>query len=60
MEVSRAHVISLMQRVGVQPDEIARALASLPDPVDPDRDSDLLASFGLSRKRLVELLGSSP
>ena len=59
MEVSRARVVALMRRVGLA-EEATRALSSLPDPVDTDRDSELLASFGVSRERLMEILGSSP
>jgi hypothetical protein len=59
MEVSRARVVALMRRVGLV-EEATRALSSLPDPVDTDRDSVLLASFGVSRERLMEILGSSP
>ncbi len=59
MEVRRAQVIAIMRRVGLHED-ISRALSSLPDPVDVDRDGDLLATFGISRERLMEMLGSSP
>jgi hypothetical protein len=59
MEFDRARVIALMRRVGLQ-DQIPQALDSLPERVDPDRDAALLASFGISRARLMELLGSSP
>jgi hypothetical protein len=32
----------------------------LPDPVDLDRDQPLLASLGITRGLLVELMGGSP
>jgi hypothetical protein len=59
MEIDRDQIIAVMRRVGMH-DDIPRALSTLPDPVDSDRDSVLLASLGLSRGRLMEMLGSSP
>jgi hypothetical protein len=59
MEIDRARVIATMRRVGLH-DQIPQALESLPERVDTDRDAALLASFGISRERLMEILGSSP
>jgi hypothetical protein len=59
MEISRARVLATMRRVGLH-DEVERAATELPDRIDTDRDAELLASFGISRERLMELLGSSP
>jgi hypothetical protein len=59
MEIDRSHVIAMMRRVGLH-DQIPQALASLPERIDIDRDASLLASFGISRERLMEILGSSP
>jgi hypothetical protein len=59
MEISRDHVLAVMRRVGLQ-DQISRAVAELPDPIDPDRDAQILGNLGLSRERLMQLLGSRP
>jgi hypothetical protein len=59
MEISRARVLAVMRRVGLH-DQIDRAATELPEQIDTDRDGQLLARFGISRERLMELLGSSP
>jgi hypothetical protein len=59
MEMTRAQVVAMMRRVGLHA-QIKRAEEVLPEQVDTDRDAELLASLGISRERLVELLGSSP
>jgi hypothetical protein len=59
MEIPRAQVITMMRRVGLH-EQIPQALSTLPESIDTDRDAQLLASFGISRERLMELLGSSP
>jgi hypothetical protein len=59
MEIPRAQVIATMRRVGLH-EKIPKALDCLPDPVDTVRDAELLASFGISRERLMQMLGSSP
>ncbi len=59
MQIPRDEVIALMRRVGLR-DGIAQAQATLPDPVDTDRDADALAKVGVYRERLTELLGGSP
>jgi hypothetical protein len=56
---ARSEVIKLMGRVGMR-DAIPDALATLPDPVDTDRDSAALEKLGLSRGHLMEVLGSGP
>jgi hypothetical protein len=46
--------------VGYAEDFISDALSQLPDPIDLQRDQEILASYGLSRERLMDRLGSSP
>ncbi len=59
MEIDRTRVVAMMRRVGLH-DAIPDALASLPEKIDTDRDGQRLAELGISRERLLELLGSSP
>ena len=49
----------MMRRVGLHA-QIPRAEEVLPERIDTDRDAEVLAGLGISRERLVELLGSSP
>ena len=56
---ARSEVTKLMRRVGMA-DSIPEALATLPDPVDTDRDQKALEKLGLSRGHLMEILGSGP
>lgn len=56
---ARSEVVNLMRRVGMG-DAVPAAMSTLPDPVDTDRDAAALQKLGLSRGRLMELLGSGP
>ena len=57
---SKADVLAIMKRFGMDEDLIAEAARTLPDPVDLDRDQRVLARFGLSRNALVDRMGGSP
>ena len=59
---SRSHeeVARVLRRAGY-PDEIIReVLSQLPDPIDLQRDQQILARYGLSPGRLMDRLGGSP
>jgi len=50
----------VLRRTGV-PQETIKALdAVLDDPVDVDRDANLLASYGITRGHLTDRMGGSP
>jgi len=57
---SKADVLAIMTRIGIDEELIAEAARILPDPVDLDRDQRVLARFGLSRGGLVDRMGGSP
>ena len=58
--ISRDEFARLLRRVGY-PQELIETLAmQLPDPIDVERDSCVLNSYGLTRGHLMELLGASP
>lgn len=60
MEQSRATVIQIMRRAGFGPECLTEAKAILPDPVDIDRDGQLLAHLGVSKDSLMDAMGGSP
>jgi hypothetical protein len=51
MEISKSLLVDLVRATGTQ-DQAARAETLLPDPVDPDRDAQVLEQVGLDRARL--------
>ena len=50
----------MLRRVGYSDEFISEVLAQLPDPIDPERDQPILARYGLSSERLMDLMGGSP
>ena len=50
----------VLRRAGYSDEFINEVLSRLPDPIDLQRDQEILASYGLSRERLMDRLGSSP
>ncbi len=60
MERSRATIIRIMRNAGFSAASLAEAEQMLPDPVDIDRDGQLLAHLGVSRDSLTDAMGGSP
>ncbi|WP_043444552.1 hypothetical protein [Arthrobacter sp. L77] len=56
MEIDRAQIIDLLKSQG-RNDDAEQAQSQLPDQVDPEQHSDLLARFGINPK---DLLGKIP
>ena len=56
MEIPKDKIIELIKQHG-QADQAGQAEQELPDRVDPDRDSGLLAKFGLKPEDLLSKLG---
>ncbi|HTW20053.1 MAG TPA: hypothetical protein VME70_07575 [Mycobacteriales bacterium] len=59
MIIPKAEALAILQRAGMS-DVIAGFEDQLPDPIDTDRDEELLASLGITRARLMERMGHSP
>jgi hypothetical protein len=59
VEVTREHVVDALRRAGLL-DEAEQLEASLPDTADIDDVARLCAARGITRDRLVSLLGGSP
>ena len=56
MEIPKDKIIELIKQHG-QADKADQAQQELPDRVDPDRDSGLLAKFGLKPEDVLGKLG---
>jgi hypothetical protein len=59
MQLPKSHVLDVLRRAGWT-HELSTAEATLPDPVDLDRDEPLLASLGITRGELMDEYGASP
>jgi hypothetical protein len=56
----KTEVALLFHRAGLPPEQIDKILAQLPDPIDLERDQPILEKSGLSRERLMDMMGGSP
>jgi hypothetical protein len=56
MEIPKEKILELLRRQG-KSDQAQQADQELPDKVDPDRDSGLLAKFGVNPQELLGGLG---
>jgi hypothetical protein len=57
---SHEEVVRVMRRAGHTDEFISEALSQLTDPVDLQRDQQILVRYGLSSERLMDRLGASP
>jgi hypothetical protein len=58
MEIPKDKVLELLRQQG-KSDQVEQADQELPDQVDPDRDSGLLAKFGVDPQDLLGKLGGN-
>jgi hypothetical protein len=56
MEIPKEKILDLLQQQG-KSDQAAQARQELPEQVDPERDSGLLAKFGIDPQGLLGKLG---
>jgi hypothetical protein len=49
-----------LRRAGYSDEFISDVLSQLPDPIDLQRDQQILARHGLSPERLMDRMGGSP
>ncbi|MET0683798.1 MAG: hypothetical protein ABW060_00715 [Solirubrobacteraceae bacterium] len=56
MEIPKDKILDLLKQQGKQ-DQAQQAEQELPDQVDPERDSGLLAKFGIEPQDLLSKLG---
>ena len=50
----------VLRRAGYSDEFISEVLSQLPDPIDLQRDQEILARYGLSTERLMDRMGGSP
>jgi len=50
----------VLHRAGYSDEFIRDVLSQLPDPIDLERDQEILARYGLGPERLMDRLGGSP
>ena len=56
MEIPKDKILELLQQQG-KSDQVEAAREELPDQVDPERDSGLLAKFGIDPQDLLAKFG---
>jgi hypothetical protein len=60
IRLSHAEFARILRRAGYTPEQIQVVAAQLPDPIDADRDRQILDGYGITRGHLMELMGASP
>jgi hypothetical protein len=58
--ISHVEFARRLRRFGYPPEVIEEIAAQLEDPIDVDRDSQILERYNLTRGRLMEVMGASP
>jgi hypothetical protein len=57
---SHEEAARVLRRAGYSDEFISQVLSELPDPIDLQRDHQILERHGLSSERLVDRMGGSP
>ena len=50
----------MLRRAGYSDEFIREVLSQLPDPIDLQRDQQVLAQYGLNPERLMDRMGGGP
>jgi hypothetical protein len=58
--VSHAEAERILRNAGYSPQQITYALRDLPDPIDSERDAEVLFRHGISTGGLMDRMGGSP
>ena len=58
--ISHAEFARRLRRFGYPPEVIEEIAAQLEDPIDVDRDSQILERYNLTPGQLMEAMGASP
>lgn len=57
---SHEEAARVLRRAGYSDEFIQELLSQLPDPIDLERDQQILARYGISSERLMDRMGGSP
>jgi hypothetical protein len=57
---SHEEAARVLRRAGYSDEFIHEVLSQLPDPIDLERDQQILARYGLTAERLMDRMGGSP
>lgn len=57
---SHEEATRILRRAGYSDEFIREVLSQLPDPIDLERDRQILTRYGLETGRLVDRMGGSP
>jgi hypothetical protein len=57
---SHEEVARVLHHAGYSDEFIQEVLSQLPDPIDLQRDQQILARYGLTPERLMDRMGGSP
>lgn len=57
---SHEEAARVLRRAGYPDEFIDEVLSQLPDPIDLQRDQQILARYGLTPERLMDRMGGSP
>jgi hypothetical protein len=57
---SHEQVARVLRRAGYSDEFISEVLSQVPDPIDLQRDQQILAQYGLTPERLMDRMGGSP
>ena len=60
IKITHDEFVRVLRRAGYSAEVIEELSAQLPDPVDADRDASILSRYGVTRGRLMDLMGASP
>jgi hypothetical protein len=58
--ISHAEAAQIMRRAGYSQEQIDNALGQLPDPIDTERDGNVLVKHGMPPAALMDRMGGSP
>jgi hypothetical protein len=58
MEIPKDQILDLLRQQG-KDDQVGQAQQELPDQVDPEKHSDLLAKFGIDPQDVMSKLGGN-
>jgi hypothetical protein len=56
----KAEILAILRRAGYSEEAVEALDAELPDPVDVDRDGNVLLRYGITLDSVIDRMGGSP